>query len=91
MMPGLIHITGPSGSGKTTLISMIDNPNIVVLDTDVVTDPIYRMFNGSKMSPKAMDKAITAMIQQEVMEAYLAAQRQHKWLCIVGMAMGPVT
>jgi len=62
MMPGLIHVSGPSGSGKTTLINMIDNPHVVIMDTDAVTDPIYRQFNGSKLSPKALDKAITAMI-----------------------------
>jgi ABC-type lipoprotein export system ATPase subunit len=42
MMPGLIHVSGPSGSGKTTLMGMLSNPNLVIMDTDAVTDPIWR-------------------------------------------------
>lgn len=66
-MPGLIHVTGPSGSGKSTLISMLKNPHIVIMDTDAVTDPIFREFNGSPLPPKALDKAINSMIALEVM------------------------
>jgi hypothetical protein len=42
MMPGLIHVSGPSGSGKTTLMGMLRNDNLVIMDTDAVTDPIWR-------------------------------------------------
>ena len=61
-MPGLVHVTGPSGSGKSTLISMIKNPNIIVMDTDAVTDPIYKRFNGVEMRPELLDKEITRLI-----------------------------
>jgi hypothetical protein len=91
MMPGLIHVSGPSGSGKTTLMGMLRNPNLVIMDTDAVTDPIWHEAKRTVSDFKAQNKLADALTKQAVLDAYYDARRQGKWLCIVGMAMGPIT
>lgn len=86
-----MHVTGPSGAGKSSLTRMIMNANVIVIDTDGITDPIERKHNANaRLDSKERKQLIAEDVQRAVRDLYSSAQTQKKWLCLVGLSMGPM-
>jgi dephospho-CoA kinase len=68
---GLIHVTGPSGAGKSSLTRMIMNGNVMVIDTDGITDPIERKHNANaRLTANEREALIADEVRSAVRELY---------------------
>lgn len=71
---------------------MIVNRNVLAVDTDSITDPIERKWMTMQgMSPRDKEVGMEREMQTQVADLYARAQRDNKWLCLVGLSMGHIT
>lgn len=70
---------------------MLRNPNIEVLDTDAVMNPILRRLAAQRLGPDAHSERGEALARQALLGEYERARARGRWLVAVGLGLGPLT